>query len=166
MFTFFWYKKASRDINHPLCHSKPVVCCAGAFSCLSFLQLCFPFSLSFALPFPCFSLWCSISLFPPYTAPLPPSFSWFYPVSFLWPPGDLCPVIFLRRWPPVLCDFPQQMLPITVRNMPSISPLILKRLKVQFSLPPTCPLLSVLPVDANRHQPSPKPPQPSSAVML
>lgn len=38
---------------------------------------------------------------------------------------------------PVLCDCPCQMLPITVRNMPSISPLILKRLKVQPSLPPT-----------------------------
>lgn len=96
---------------------------------------------------------------------IPPPFlsslSWLCPVSLLWPPGDLCPVTFLHHWPPVLCDCPRQMLPITVRNMPSISPLILKRLKVQFSLPPTCPLLSARPVDANRRHPSPNPPPPS-----
>lgn len=122
--------------------------------CLSFVFPFFnlvAFLLSFAFPFPCYSLLCyscSISLFPPYPSTLLPSFFWFYPVSFLWPPGDLCPVTFLHRWPPVLCDSPQQMLPITVRNMPSISPLILKRLKVQFSLPPTCLLLSTYTVDA------------------
>ena len=71
--------------------------------------------------------------------PFLPSLSWCCLVSFLWPPGDLCPVTFLHRWPPALCDCPRQMLPITVRNMPSISPLILKRLKVQFSPPPTVP---------------------------
>lgn len=51
---------------------------------------------------------------------------------------------------PVLCDCPCQMLPITVRNMPSISPLILKRLKVPFSSP------IPQPVDANRYHPSAK----------
>lgn len=45
------------------------------------------------------------------------------------------PCDFLQCWPPVLCDLLWQYLPITVRNLPSINPLILKRLKVQFSLP-------------------------------
>lgn len=78
-----------------------------------------------------------------------------YPLSFLWPPGDLCPVTFFGTVGH-LCNVtsPRQMLPITVRNMPSISPLILKRLKVQFSFPATCPSLSVLPMQAalNRRQ--------------
>lgn len=45
------------------------------------------FFLSFTFPFPCFSLTCCISIFPPYP-PFPPSSSWFCLVSFLWPPGD------------------------------------------------------------------------------
>lgn len=81
------------------------------------------------------SLTCSISIFPPYPLFLLSS-SWFFLVSFLWPPGD--PATFWHCWPSLLCDCPWQMLPITMRNMPSISPLILKRLKVQFSLSPTC----------------------------
>lgn len=40
---------------------------------------------------------------------------------------------------PTCALWPQQMLPITVRNMPSISPLILKRLKVHLSLPSSAP---------------------------
>lgn len=97
--------------------------------CLSFVQPCFLFH-AFDFPLSCFSFSCSICLFPILSHTHLLLFFWFYPVSFLWPHGDLFPVLgncvlWLR----------QQMLPITVRNMPSISPLILKRLKVQFSLP-------------------------------
>lgn len=158
------FNKASWYVNHSLYHPRPIVCCSSASFCLSILQpcyllsfLCFPISLLFTYMF--YFYFSSIS-------PFLPSLSWFYLVSFLWPPGDLYPVTFLHRWPPVLCDCPCQMLPITVRNMPSISPLILKRLKVQLSLPSPCPHLSARPVDANRRHLSPKPPQPLSALML
>lgn len=139
------------SIHRDLGHSRPVVCLFLFFlssPCLLLSLLC--------LPFPAFHshVMFYFSLSP---HPRPSSF-FFYPVSFIWPPGDLCPVTFLPRWPPVLCDYPQQMLPITVRNMPSISPLILKRLKVQLSLPLLAP--PSVSVDASRPRPSPKPPDP------
>jgi len=56
---------------------------------------------------------------------------------------------FCAPWP-TCALWPQQMLPITVRNMPSISPLILKRLKVHLSLPPSHPFLT----DANLYPPT------------
>lgn len=41
-FSFFWiYIQASQYVNLPLFHSRPIVCCAGASFCLSFLQPCF-----------------------------------------------------------------------------------------------------------------------------
>lgn len=62
--------------------------------------------------------------------------------SGLFPPFGL-PMNLLAWWfcapLPTCALWPQQMLPITVRNMPSISPLILKRLKVHLSLPSSAP---------------------------
>lgn len=108
---------------------------------LLFWCLCFFFSFFFlfqlvssAFPFPCLSL------------------TFYFYFSSIFPISSFVLLVFpfsgLLVTFPVLCDCPCQMLPITVRNMPSISPLILKRLKVQFSLPhpPTCgcqPLPSV-----------------------
>lgn len=117
---------------YPL-NSRPIVC-------FSLASLFFWSNLvSSAFPFPCISL-----TFYFYFSPIFPISSF---VLLVFPFSGLL-VTF-----PVLCDCPCQMLPITVRNMPSISPLILKRLKVQFSLPPppTCgcqPLPSV-----NKSQP-------------
>lgn len=73
--------------------------------------------------------------FPPHPLPI----SVHFPGSALFLFSGL--LVIFAPWPfctaGQLCFVtpPWQMLPITVRNMPSISPLILKRLKVQFSLP-------------------------------
>lgn len=99
--------------------SRPLVCFSGASFSFQPCILCLPVSLPLTHMF--YFYFSSIS-------PLSAFILLVFPFSGLL-------VTF-----PVLCDCPCQMLPITVRNMPSISPLILKRLKVQPSLPPqqTC----------------------------
>lgn len=90
----------------PVC-SRPIVCVSGASL---FLPTLYPSRFLASHSHVLFLCFLHIPNFCPHSPGL----------SFLWPPGDLSRAL----WP---C----QMLPITVRNMPSISPLILKRLKVQ-----------------------------------
>lgn len=134
-----YFRQTSWYVNHPLYHSRPIVCSSGDSCHLSFLFDLVSFSFfSCAFAFPCLTLTILISFFPPCL----PLFSFFL--------VRLC-LLSLASWWPLPCDHlcfvttTWQMLPITVRNMPSISPLILKRLKVQISLPRTWLHLCVTP---------------------
>lgn len=113
--------------------SRPIVCFSGA----SVFSLFFDSNLV-SSAFPCLCL----------------SLTFYFYFSSIFPISSFVLLVFpfsgLLVTFPVLCDCPCQMLPITVRNMPSISPLILKRLKVPFSSPVPQP------VDANRYHPSAK----------
>lgn len=102
----------------------------------------------------CFSFFFFFLSFQPCILPISLPLTFYFYFSSIFPISSSVLLVFpfsgLLVTFPVLCDCPCQMLPITVRNMPSISPLILKRLKVQFSLP------LPQPVDANRCHPSAK----------
>lgn len=121
-------------------NSRPIVCLSGAsvfFFCSNLV--------SSAFPYPCLSL------------------TFYFYFSSIFPISSFVLLVFpfsgLLVTFPVLCDCPCQMLPITVRNMPSISPLILKRLKVPFSFP------LPQPVDANHCPPSAKAAQLSVSLL-
>lgn len=116
----------SRSSNHGCPSTVPSELQAHSlfFWCLFFFFFFFCSNLvSSAFPFYCLSL------------------TFYFYFSSIFPISSFILLVFpfsgLLVTFPVLCDCPCQMLPITVRNMPSISPLILKRLKVQFSLPPS-----------------------------
>ncbi len=102
------------------------------FPCLAFTSL-------FTLFFTCFSVFSLPFPSSPHSGPFP-SFGLLVNLLAWW---------FCAPWP-TCALWPQQMLPITVRNMPSISPLILKRLKVHLSLPPS----HSFPTDANLRPPT------------
>lgn len=116
MFWFHFKVKPWVNINHPLCAPGPQSAFLVPLFSFQPCILCLPVSLPLTHMF--YFYFSSIS-------PISSFILLVFPFSGLL-------VTF-----PVLCDCPCQMLPITVRNMPSISPLILKRLKVPSSLPPT-----------------------------
>lgn len=100
MMLWSYFRQTSWYTNHPLYHSRPIVCSSGDSGHLSFLCPCLLFVLSCAFVFPCLTLTILISFFPP-CLPLCPFFV--FPGSTLFSFFGLLVTFTLR--PPVLCDY-------------------------------------------------------------